>query len=115
MHRFAGILFQMQALDTDFDISEFAILVRADGHGNDALSDDRILELADLIALGEIRIEIVLAVKDGALVDLRLQPKAGADRLANAFLVDDGKHAGHGRVDEADMGIGLGAETRRGA
>ena len=53
-----------------------------------ALPDDRGFVLADLIALRQIRIEIVLAVEDGPFVDLRLQPEPGAHRLPHAFLVD---------------------------
>ena len=49
------------------------------------------------------------------MIDLRLQPKPRADRLAHAFLVDDGQHAGHRRVDEGDMRVRLAAESRRGA
>jgi hypothetical protein len=67
-----------------------------------ALADDRALVLADLVALRQVRVEIVLPVEDRAEVDLRLEPEAGAHRLAHAFLVDHGQHAGHGRVDEAD-------------
>ena len=35
-----------------------------------------------------------------------MRPEAGADRLAHAFLVDDGEHAGHGRVDQRDVALG---------
>ena len=46
-----------------------------------ALADDRLLVLRDLIALRQVRIEIVLPVEDRFVVDLRLQPEPGADRL----------------------------------
>ena len=68
-----------------------------------ALADDRALVLADLIALRQVGIEVVLPVEDRALVDLRLEAEAGAHRLAHAFLVDHRQHAGHRRIDEADM------------
>ena len=80
-----------------------------------ALADDRLLELRDLVALRQVRIEIVLPVEDRLVVDLRLQPEPGADRLPDAFLVDDGQHAGHRRIDQADIGVGRRAERGRGA
>ncbi len=80
-----------------------------------ALADDRVLVLRDLIALRQVGIEVVLAVEHRALVDLRLEPQAGAHRLLHAFLVDDGQHSRHGRVDQRDVRIGIAAEFGRGA
>ena len=48
-------------------------------------------------------------------IDLRLQAEAGADRLRDAVLVDHRQHAGHGGIDQADLGVGLAAELGRGA
>ena len=108
--RFAGVLLEMQPLDADLDL---ALGAHVEQHF--ALADDGVLELGDLVALRQVGIEIVLAVEDRALVDLRLEPEAGAHRLAHAFLVDHRQHAGHRRIDEADIGIGRPAEFGRGA
>src|SRR5579863_3737902 len=78
-----------------------------------ALADYRRLVLADLVALRQIRIEIVLAVEDRAQIDLRIQAKPGPYSLFDAFLVDHRQHARHRRIDQRDMGIGLAAELRR--
>ena len=115
VHRLAGILFEMQPLDADLDLLELALGIRADGNRDDALADDRILELRDLVALRQVRIEIVLPVEHRAVLDLGLEAEAGAHRLAHAFLVDHRQHARHGRVDEADMIVGRAAEIGRGA
>ena len=64
VHRLAGILLQMQALDADLDVLELALTVRAERDDDLALADDRLLELRDLIALRQVGIEIVLAVED---------------------------------------------------
>jgi hypothetical protein len=64
VHRLAGVLFEMQALDADLDILELALFVRADGDDDLALADDRLLELGNLVALRQVRVEIVLAVED---------------------------------------------------
>ena len=71
-----------------------------------ALADDRLLVLADLIALRQVRIEVVLAVEDRAQVDLGLEAEPGAHRLRDAFGIDDGQHAGHRRIDERDVLLG---------
>ncbi len=81
VHRLAGILLQMQALDADLDVLEFSLAVGADRDDHSTLTDDRLLELRDLVALRQIGIEVVLAVENRLVVDLRLQPEAGADRL----------------------------------
>ncbi len=109
VQRFPRILLEVQPLDADLD--GFAI-GHVDGHF--ALADQRGLVLADLVALRQIGIKIVLAVEDRLEVDPRFQPEAGADRLANALLVDDREHAGHGGIDERDLGIRRIAERGRG-
>ena len=58
VQQFSGVLFQMQAFDAD----SHGIAIGHVEHDL-ALSDDRRLVLADLIALRQVGIEIVLAVK----------------------------------------------------
>ena len=105
----AGVLLQMQPLDADLE----GIVLEIDR--DHALADDGVLELRDLIALRQIGVEIILPVEHRAMVDLRLEAEAGADGLRHAFLVDDGQHAGHRRIDEAHMRVRLAAELRRSA
>jgi hypothetical protein len=50
-----------------------------------ALADDRVLELADLIALRQVGIEVVLAVEARPQIDLRLEAQAGAHGLLDAM------------------------------
>src|SRR5262245_23586507 len=80
-----------------------------------ALADDRRLVLADLIALRQIGIEIVLAVEHRPQIDLGLEAEAGADRLAHAFLVDHRQHARHRGIDQRNVRIRRAAEFGRGA
>ncbi len=112
VHGLAGILLQMQALDADFDILEIALTIWTERNGDGAFTDDRVLELRNLVALRQIRIEVVLAVEDRTVVDLRLQTETGANRLPDAFLVDDGQHAGHGRINQRHVGVRRIAEGR---
>ena len=65
-----------------------------------ALAHDRVVQLGDLIALRQVRVEVVLAVKGREQVDVRFQAQSGAHGLRDAFLVDDGQHSGHARVHE---------------
>src|SRR5262249_38663175 len=43
------------------------------------------------------------------------EPKTGAHRLLDAFLVDHRQHARHRGIDQRDMRVGLAAELGRGA
>ena len=106
----ARVLLEMQPLDADRDA-----LAAQQIDDDLALADDRILVLADLIALRQVGIEIVLPVEDRVEIDLRLQPEPGADGLRDAALVDHGQHAGHGGIDETHMAVRIAAELRRGA
>ena len=64
-----------------------------------ALAHDGVVELADLVALRQVGVEIVLAVEGRVQVDLGLEAQPGAHRLRHAGLVDDGQHARHSQAD----------------
>ena len=105
----AGILLEMEPLDADPD--------RAVGHVDHdlALADHRRLVLADLVALRQVRIEIILAVEHRAQIDPRGEAEPGAHRLGDAFPVDHRQHARHRRIDQRHLRIGRGAERGGGA
>ena len=107
VQRFAGVLFQMKALDAD----RHGIAIGHIEHDL-ALPDDRRLVLTDLIALRQVGIEIVLAVERRPQIDLRLQPETGADRLLDAYLIDHRQHAGHRGIHKRHVRIGLATEGR---
>lgn len=106
VHGLARILLQMQALDADFHVFELALIVRADRNHDLALADDRLLELRNLIALRQIRIEIVLAIENRLQIDLGIEPDARAYRLLDAFQIDDRQHARHGRINQRNIKLG---------
>ena len=62
----ARVFFKVRAREVDRLFVGLALL-GLDAEGELAALDDRVLELADLIALGQIGIKIVLAVKDRTL------------------------------------------------
>ena len=89
VQRLAGVLLEMQPLDADG--RRFAVRQIDDDL---ALADDRLLVLADLIALRQIGIEIVLPVEHRAQIDLRLEAEPGAHRLRDAFSLITGSMPG---------------------
>ena len=110
MQRFAGVLLEVQPLDADLNL-----FGRRDIYLDDALADDRAFVLRDLIALRQIRIEIILAIENGTQIDLRLKTQPRSDRLRDAFGVDHRQHPRHRGVDQRHIGVGLFAKLGRGA
>src|SRR5579885_2051844 len=109
MQRLAGVLLEMQPLD-------------ADPHGaighidrNFALPHQRRLVLADLVALRQVRTEIILPVEYRTQVDLGFEAEPGAHGLGNAFLVYHRQHPRHRGVDERYVGVRLAPECGGGA
>jgi hypothetical protein len=72
-----------------------------------------VLELADLIALGQIGVEVVLAVKARVIVDVPVDAEPGLHRLLHAMLIQHRQHAWKGRIDEGDVRIRLLPKRRR--
>ena len=115
MDRLAGVLFQMNPLDPDQTGDPLAIRFGGKFDQHFTFTHDGVVKLTDLIALRQIGVEIVLAVKGRAKVDLRFQPKARPYGLFDAEFVDDRQHARHGGIDEGDVGIGFGTHLGGGA
>ena len=111
VHQLARILLDMDALDADALGRFRAFLVGRDVEM--PLADERVIELADLIALRQVGVEIILAVESRPFVDRGVDRHAGAHRLADALGVGDGQHAGHRRINEADLGVWLRPERGR--
>ena len=105
--RLAGVLLQMQPFDADRQ--RLAIDIDLDF----ALADDRLLVLADLIALGQVGVKIVLAIENASEVNFGVQPEPGAYRLCNALGIDHRQHAWHRRVDQRHMTVRRRAKLRR--
>ncbi len=101
----AGIFFQVRAGHANtLDGAVFQRDVQV------ALADDRQLHLADLVALGQVRVEVVLAREHVVLADLGVNRQAEHHRHAHRFLVQHRQYAGHAQVDQAGLGVGLCAE-----
>ena len=113
VHQLAGVLLDMDALDPDdLVFRDAGLFICIDQQL--PFTHDRMVQLADLIALRKIGIKVVLAIEPAVFVDLRLDCHAGTHGLADAFAVGNRKHAGHRSIDEADLRVGLGTESRAG-
>ena len=112
VHQLAGILLDMDALDADPLARGIGVLL-VEADVDRALTDDRMIELADLIALRQIGVEVVLTIEPRPFVDLRLDRHAGAHRLADALAVRHRQHPRHRRIDQRHLRVGLRAERGR--
>ncbi|MCY1179907.1 hypothetical protein D9M73_203260 [compost metagenome] len=105
MQALAGVLFQVRAGDADaLDGTGFQ------GDVEEALADDGMVHLAGLVALGQVRIEVVLAGEDVLPGDVRVDGQAELAGHAHGFRVQYRQGAGHAEVNQAGLGVGLGAE-----
>jgi hypothetical protein len=107
---FSRVLLEMKPLDADDHT-----LATKKIHHDLALAHQRIFILADLIALGQVGIEVVLPIEDRVEIDFGFQPETGTNRLREAALVDHREHPWHGGIDQAYMRVRHAAELGRGA
>jgi hypothetical protein len=91
------------------------LLAVTDEERHAAALHHRDLELADLVALGQVRVEVVLAGEDGQRRHLGAHGQAEADGPLHRGAVQHRQRAGQGQVHRAGLGVGLGAEGGRGA
>ncbi len=104
MEIFADVLLEMRAGDAHAGDAalELKIHVAADGGG--------LVVLCDLIILGRVGIEIILAVELGKARDAAIQQVARQRGQAQALVIGHGQDAGQAEADRADVGVGRGAK-----
>ncbi len=68
------------------------------------------IHLAGLIALGQVGVEVVLAREDVLLGDLGIDGQTELAGHAHGLGVEHRQGAGHAQIDQAGLGVGLGAE-----
>ncbi len=112
VHQLARVLLDVDALDADALGAALVLLVEK--NLDLALAHQRMEQLADLIALRKVGVEIVLPVEAAPAIDLRVERHARAHRLADALAVRHRKHPRHRRIDQRHLRVRLGAERRRG-
>ena len=67
-----------------------------------AAADDGQLVLADLVALGQVGVEVALAGKDVVGLDFAAQGQGHAQRELHGAAVDDRQHPRHTQADRTD-------------
>jgi len=97
---FAGIFFEVQlvnanAADGTIRHVQVEIAALADG----------LVELGDLVALRQIGVEVVLAVKVRNRIDLRVHRGCQQRTFMDSCAVQHGQHSGHAGADRANIGI----------
>ena len=108
MHGFSGVLLQVGASDSNaFGRAVVELDLQL------PVLHDRELVLADLIPLGKVRIEVVLARKDRAGRDRGVRGKAEHHRHAQDCLVEYRQHAGKSQIYGAGLSVGLGPDRSR--
>ena len=105
--RLAGVLLEVGAGQGD------AMRDVADEELDRPALDHRRLVLADLVALGQVGIEVVLAGEDRERRHRRADRQAEADRPLDRAAVGHRQRARKRQVDRRGLGVGLGAEGGR--
>ena len=113
VQRFSCVFFQVGASQTDGFL--IGLLAFANLNHDAAADYYRQLELADLVTLRQIRVEVVLAGKDRFCGDLATNGETELDRAFDRAAVQYRQHARQGQVDGASLRVGRGTERRRGA
>ena len=101
VHQLARVLLHMDAGDADlFAAVQLDVTVLADGH----------VVLADLVRLGQIRVNVVLSVHLAHPVDLAVRGEPRRDGVLHHPLVHHGEAARLTGADGAAVGVGLPSE-----
>jgi hypothetical protein len=105
VHAFARVLFHVQPRDAD------ALDAGRRGDVDEAVLGERLVELRDLIALGEIGIEVIFAGEDRAFADLAMEGERGQRGEFDCAPIQDGQRARQAEADRTDVGIGRRSEA----
>ena len=106
MHKLAGVLLHVEPLDADgFEVGVLAFFGHL--HLNPAVLGDRFVELGDLVVLGQVGIEVLLAVELAVLSNLQVQGHGGLHRILEHLLVQHRQGARQATHHRVDVGVGL--------
>lgn len=108
MQKFSCVLFEVHTFDANgFVAGDFDVAVIADRVG--------FFVLADLIALRQIGIEIVFAMKKRTAADVAVERECGFEDEDDGGVVNDRQGAWESGADRADAGVDFAAERVRAA
>ena len=104
-----GVFFQVKTRDAD------PFLGPANFDFEPATGSERQFVLRDLIALGQVRVEVILAGEAGMLVDRAVQRERSAHGHLHGAFVEHWQSTGEAETDGTDVGVWRIAEARRAA
>ena len=99
MKIFRGIFFQVKTGDAN------ALFGATDFNFQPAVGSERQFVLRDLIALGEVRVEVVFPGKTRAFLNRTIQGERGAHGHFHGALVQHGESSRQTKAHRADVGI----------
>src|SRR6516165_2406514 len=109
VERLAGVLFEVQPCDSDaLGFSVVLDLHRAAGGKGEFV-------LRNLVALGQIGVEVVFPGKTRMLVNGTIQRQGGAHAHLDRAFVQNWQRSGQAETDRANIGVWRVAEARRAA
>ena len=100
----AGVFFHVQARDAD----PLVVAIRV-GDDEEAVLGDGLVELRNLVALGTVRIEVILARKDAGLANLAVDSLRGKHGELYCLLVEHGQRARQAEAGGAGVRVRLAA------
>jgi len=101
----AGIFLQMRAGHAD---AFYGAVFQGDVQIT--LADDGVIHLAGLVALGQVRVEVVLARENVGHADLGVDRQTKLDRVTHGLSIEYRQGARHAQVNQAGLGVGFGAK-----
>src|SRR5450759_3920906 len=105
VHALAGVVFHVDAGDAD----ALGTAVHHDIH--EAMLGHRLVVLGDLVALGQVRVEVVLAREPRKGAYLAVQRERALDGQFHGLAAEHGERAGKAEANRAHVGVGRRAET----
>ena len=103
VRRLSGVLFEMSPLDVNANVSRQHEM---------SIDVERLVVLADLVRLGKIGVEVVLAV-EGAGLHAAVERKTDAHCQFHRVFVEHRQGTGQTERDGIDVGVGLVTESVR--
>ena len=70
-----------------------------------AVHHDRVVQLCDLVGLGQVGVDVVLSIEFYLRKDATAECQRGLDRYVEALFVQDREHAGEAKVDKVSVTI----------
>ncbi len=109
MNRFAGILFQVDTLDPH--PLGMAVLLEIEV----SVFRQGFVELRNLVALGQIGIEVILACKNRKGIDAAIERQGSLDGHDDRLAIQHRQSSGKTQANRTGIGIGRGSELGRAA